>query len=127
MKLSRDIIMKVFSYIDNETIKKIEMPYEYYKQYLIQRNVSNKREIWYKGIYNNLYNRCFSCEHEFNNDLYLMIICFDCEMLLDNYCNYPIICIKCFEKKNIKRGKIYISSCPSCKDNKMHVAITPYS
>ena len=113
MKLSRDIIMKVFSYIDNETIKKIEMPYEYYKQYLIQRNVSNKREIWYKGIYNNLYNRCFSCEHEFNNDLYLMIICFECEMLLDNYCNYPIICIKCFEKKNIKRGKIYISSCPS--------------
>ena len=32
MNLPRDIIIHILSYIDNQTIKNIEMPYDYYKK-----------------------------------------------------------------------------------------------
>ena len=61
MNLPRDIIIHILSYIDNNLIKKINMPYDYYKQYLITRLYNSKKEEWYQGVYNNLYDRCFIC------------------------------------------------------------------
>jgi hypothetical protein len=127
MNLPRDIVIHILSFLDNNTIKKISVPYDYYKQYLIFRNIKNKPESYYKGVYNNLYNNCFTCRKELTKPLYIMIICFSCEILLDDYCTYPMVCIDCIENKKILRGKVYTSNCPSCNDNRMHVAITSFS
>lgn len=127
MILPRDINIKILSYIDNNTIKNICMPYNHYKQYLIQRQIVKKKEIWYRGVYNNLYNRCFICHKDLNNLINIMIICFHCELILDEYCNYPLICLDCMDHPKIKRGKVYAAKCPTCDDCRMHVGITRFS
>ncbi len=127
MDLPKDIIINILSFIDNETIKKVEMPYEYYKQYLITRSITHKPEKWYKGVYNNLYDRCFICNIELNILLQVMIICFNCEILLDNHCTYPTVCQECAKCKKILRGKLFSAKCPSCNDPRMHIAITSFS
>jgi hypothetical protein len=45
MNLPRDIIIHILSYIDNETIKNIEMPYDYYKQYLVSRFIKTLNQM----------------------------------------------------------------------------------
>jgi hypothetical protein len=133
MNLPRDIIIHILSFLDNSTIRKILVPYDYYKQYLIFRNIKNKPESYYRGVYNNLYNNCFTCRKELTKPLYIMIICFSCEILLDDYCTYPMVCIDCIDcidsikNKKIIRGEINIFKCPSCIDNRMHIAVTSFS
>ena len=120
-------IFHILSYIDNETIKNIEMPYDYYKQYLISRSITSKTDVWYKGVYNNLYDRCFTCNTELNILLQVMIICFNCEILLDSHCTYPTVCTDCAKCKKIVRGKLFAARCPCCNDPRMHIAITSFS
>jgi hypothetical protein len=127
MNLPRDIVIHILSYIDNETIKNIEMPYDYYKQYLVSRSIKNKSEKWYTGVYNNLYDRCFICNKKLSILLQVMIICFNCEILLDNHCTYPTVCTDCTKYKKIIRGKLFTTNCPCCDDKRMHVAITSFS
>ena len=105
MNLPKDIIIHILSYIDNNLIKKINMPYDYYKQYLISRSYNSKKEEWYQGVYNNLYDRCFICSTQLNVKLQVMIICFNCEVLLDNYSTYPTACTNCIKCKKIVKYK----------------------
>lgn len=127
MNLPRDIVIHILSYIDNETIKNIKMPYDYYKQYLVSRSITSKPENWYIGVYNNLYDRCFICNIELNILLQVMIICFNCEILLDSHCTYPTVCTNCAKCKKIVRGKLFAARCPCCNDPRMHIAITSFS
>lgn len=127
MNLPKDIIIHILSYIDNNLIKKINMPYDYYKQYLISRSYNSKKEEWYQGVYNNLYDRCFICSTQLNVKLQVMIICFNCEVLLDNYSTYPTACTNCIKCKKIVKGSLFGAKCPCCTDKRMHLVITSFS
>ena len=127
MNLPRDTIINILSFIDNETIKKIEIPFDYYKEYLINRSIISKPQTWYKGVFNNLYDRCFICDKKLDILLRVMIICFHCEILLDNHCTYPTVCEHCAKCKKIIRGKLFSAKCPCCDDSRMHIAITSFS
>ncbi len=127
MNLPKEIVLNILSFIDHNTIKKINMPYSYYKQYLISRCKYSKSEYWFKGVYNNLYGKCFNCIKELDSYLYVTIICMNCEILLDEYCTYPSVCIDCTNYKKIYRGKIFTAVCPGCDSSRMNIAITSFS
>lgn len=124
--LPEDMIIQILSYLENDVIKKIQIPFECYKKYLHLRILKNKSQNWYCGIYNNLYNKCFVCAADFD-ELYITIICYHCELLLDDYFSYPTICTHCSDFKNLKRGKIFSRMCPGCNNNRINLAITSYN
>lgn len=125
-KLPEDMIVYVLSYLDNDVIKKIDIPYECYKKYVYLRTNNDNSQDWYRGIYYNLYNKCFICKGPFDV-LYITIICYNCELLLDDYFSYPTICTRCSNFKGLTRGKIFSRKCPGCNNSRMNLAITSYS
>lgn len=127
MNFPKEIVINILSFVDNESIKKLKIPSSYYKEYLINRLKKTRSDIWYQGVYNNLYYCCFNCKSDLDEFLHVAVVCINCELLLDNYCNYPTICNNCLKKFNFKRGKICCLECPSCKDNRMHIGITSFS
>tara|TARA_B100000886_G_scaffold71038_2_gene45215 strand:- start:33152 stop:33535 length:384 start_codon:yes stop_codon:yes gene_type:complete len=127
MNLPKEIVLNILSFIDHNTVKKIDMPYSYYKEYLINRCKYSKLEKWFTGVYNNLYDKCFTCNKELDSNLYVTIICMNCEILLDEYCTYPSVCIDCTNYKKISRGKIFTAVCPGCDSSRMNIAITSFS
>lgn len=121
MDIPYDVIINIYSYLGiNEIIELLN--YEDFKSYMNNINI-HKNEIWYRGIFNNLMNRCFICESIYNK--HFIIICLKCEMLIGEFSSYPVICDTCIKYTNVVRGKILCSTCPSCRDERMHVAITP--
>lgn len=127
-KLPSDCVNNILSFLNNSEIKKMNLPYEYYKHYLKNRLNVNKPELWYRGCYNNLNHGCFLCNKELYTEVRMLVICFDCELLIDDYCNYPNVCLGCIKtKETIKRGKVFGAYCQSCNSNRMVIAVECYS
>lgn len=121
-KLPNEVIPNILSFLPYETFQELHPPFDVYIQYLALRNL-NHSFLWNKGIFDNLSNKCFSCERELNTSHFL-IICIKCELNLDGITTYPKVCFHCVKRpKKIVRQKILCSTCPCCLDNRMHVAI----
>jgi intein/homing endonuclease len=133
--LPEDIWVFILSYLDIDNIKKIDIPFEYFKKYLILRLENDKKDLkhnnsWYKGVYNNRYDKCFKCErYLLSNLLYIKVICNNCELDIDNIYKYPNICLDCVGPTNQRmiRGRIISSYCPSCIKKRLHLGIATYS
>ena len=74
LKLSEDMIIEVLSYLDINDVIKLDLSFDCFKKYLVLRLKNKKhnsyKNIWYKGVYNNQYNKCFKCERYLLNDLH---------------------------------------------------------
>tara|TARA_Y100000992_G_C21271887_1_gene497395 strand:- start:587 stop:991 length:405 start_codon:yes stop_codon:yes gene_type:complete len=131
--LSEDMIIEVLSYLDMSDIIKLDLSFDCFKKYLVLR-LKNKeynsyKNIWYKGVYNNQYNKCFKCERYLLNDLHVLIICNNCKLKMDDIHSYPSICLDCVDSNNriVNRGAIITSYCPCCINKRMHLGIKSYS
>lgn len=128
MKLPLELVTYILSFVNNNEIKTLELPYEYYKQYLYVRLPQTKSPIWYRGVYNNINSKCFKCEKSIRFDLRIMVVCQKCEFSLDGFYYYPHLCVGCVNiNDEIKRGRIFTTNCPSCNSIKMNLAIEAYS
>lgn len=125
-KMPEDMIVHILLYLDNDDINKINISYDCYQKYIYIKTNNNNSQTWYRGIYYNLYNKCFICNNKFNKS-YIAVICYNCELLLDNYFSYPKICIECSNFKNLKKRKLFSSKCPGCNNNRMNLAIIYHS
>lgn len=130
MNFPEDIYIKILSFIDNNQIRNMDLPYKYYSKYLKER-LPIKNELWYKGVYYNMKDKCFLCETPLKFYKRIMVICMNCDIAIDNYYYYPQVCIDCIKKRskeeNFECGKIFRCSCPSCNTERMNLAIQCYS
>lgn len=127
MNLPFELIIKILSYLNINHINKLELPFSYHKHYLIERNIL-KNNNWYVGVYNNIYDHCFTCKTHLDKNLRVLVICMNCEFTLDNYYCYPVVCINCTNvDKSVKRGNVFTCFCPSCENSKMNIAIECFS
>lgn len=124
--LCYDSINYILSFLEFNDFIKLNLPFLFFKKYIINRISIKKSDKWIKGIYNNCYNNCFVCSY-YTPLTYCMVICISCEILLDNICNYPMLCYNCNYNKEINRGKVLCLPCCCCENKCMHIGITAYS
>ena len=127
MKLPIEIIANIFSFLHSNEIKIMELPYNYLKMYLHERLGTQKNELWYRGVYNNINSKCFVCAKCIRFSMQIMVICINCDLSLDGFYYYPHLCVNCVNENPITRGRIFSSHCPSCKKKRMNLAIECYS
>ena len=102
-----ELIIKILSYLNINHINKLELPFSYHKHYLIERNIL-KNNNWYVGVYNNIYDHCFTCKTHLDKHLRVLVICMNCEFTLDNYYCYPVVCINSLMLINLLKEVMFL-------------------
>ena len=102
-----ELIIKILSYLNINHINKLELPFSYHKHYLIERNIL-KNNNWYVGVYNNIYDHCFTCKTHLDKNLRVLVICMNCEFTLDNYYCYPVVCINSLMLINLLKEVMFL-------------------
>ena len=121
MYLPNDLVFKILSYIEYDTIKNLNFQFKYYSEYLKSRFKTQISPKWIYGIYKNSNNVCFKCQKLLESK-FIIVLCMNCEFNLDNYFSFPMTCVKCINFHKIKQNIMFISNCVNCKKkNTVHL------
>jgi hypothetical protein len=101
--LPDELVKYILSFINVETLKKLELFKKYGKDVLQIRFPDKKRSIL-QGTYQNIQQLCFTCENPLNN-CYILTLCPNCNIYSKEIYNTPLFCIECVPISDELRSK----------------------
>ncbi len=120
-KLSNDLKMIIYSYLDFKFICKFEKDRDLLEFIINIQNPSKPK----KTLFNNyILNKCYKCFEPLKEN-YVISICYYCQYNINEDKVYSSFCTKCVELSETRSVKV--SNCKICDSCTVFIGIEPYS